>query len=98
MGTKTTQVIGGATNPDERIRIEWGQNLAEQMALRELTPKGLAQKIRDEFDETVSRQAVDAWIAGEYAPRPYMQGVLGALFAIPPRVLFPLPAVPKKAA
>lgn len=98
MGTKATKVIGGATDPDERIRIEWGQNLAEAMAAQDLMVKGLAKKLDDEFEIKVSRQAVESWLAGKYAPRPYVQGAIGAILGIPARVLFPISTPARTAA
>lgn len=87
---KTRTAIGGATDPDERIRIEWGQNLADVMATQGVTIKSLRHKLAEEFDVEVSRQAVEAWLAGTYAPRPHMQGLIGAVLHTPARTIFPI--------
>lgn len=93
----TTRIIGGATDPDERIRIEWADSLRGHMAERKLTKEQLRLRLKDEHDIEVSRQTVESWLAGKYAPRPHVQAALGTIFQVPARYLFPINNAPAKA-
>lgn len=91
-------VIGGATDPDERIRLEWADSLREHLDHHGLKPKGLVHRLDAEHGITVTRQAVESWLAGKTAPRPATQAAIAAILRVPPRSLFPLNLPPKKSA
>lgn len=104
--TKPYTVIGEATDPDERIRLEWAESLREAMAeqdinvpkLRSLLHELGVGSVKDGTLEPVSRQTVEAWVSGKWAPRPHVQAALGTIFGIPARILFPIKNLPRKAA
>lgn len=99
MAAKPYTAIGGATEPDERIRIEWGQSLAECMDAQDLTIKGLVAALEAlEPPITVTRQAVESWLTGKTSPRPYYQQAIGTVLNMPPRRVFPLDSLPRKKA
>lgn len=99
MAAKVITVIGEATEPDERIRIEWAQSLDECMDAAGLTVKGLvAELAKLEPPITVTRQAVESWLAGKTAPRPYYQQAIGTVLNMPARRVFPLENLPRRVA
>ena len=95
---KVIQVIGGATDPDERIRIEWGQSLEEHLDAQGVTLKQLRHRLNEEHGISVSRQAVEAWLAGQYSPRPSVQAAIGSILNVPARRIFDIQNAPRVAA
>lgn len=91
-------VIGDATDPDERIRLEWATLLRDHLDAHELKPKTLAHRLEQEHGIVVTRQAVESWLAGKTAPRPATQAAIAAILRVPPRSLFPLNLPPKASA
>lgn len=85
---KVYRVIGEATDPDERIRLQWGENLDGLMKARKITPSQLARQLTEEYGQKASRQAVESWIAGRYAPTPAKQAAIGTIFGVPARLIF----------
>lgn len=79
-----------------RIRVEWGRSLKRHMEFAGVDPKGLVRGLK-ELGITVSRQAVCAWIAGDYSPRPSVQEGIGTVLGMPARSIFPLENLPAKA-
>lgn len=97
MTAKVISVIGEATEPDERFRLEWGLSLEEHMSAQDVSIKELVRRLA-ELDVTVTRQAVESWISGKTAPRPYHQAAIGTCLNVPARRLFPIENLPRKVA
>lgn len=95
---KTRTVIGEATDPDERIRLDWAETLRDLLAERDWSPAKFRLLLLNEQHVDVSRQTVEAWLSGKYAPRPHVQAEIGTLFGIPARQIFRIENAPKKAA
>lgn len=94
MSPKVITVIGDKTDPEERIRLEWGQSLTERMKSLNVTSKVLRHRLA-ELGVVVTRQAIESWMAGKTAPRPYHQAAIGTCLFTDARHLFPLTNLPK---
>lgn len=94
---ETHTAIGAATEPDERIRLEWAQALSEQMELKNVSVRDLIRELTEQFDITISRQAVESWLAGKTAPRPVTQAAIGTILGVPASRLFKIDNLPRKA-
>lgn len=84
-------------DPEQRLRFDWSESLAEHMKAQEVTVKQLVAKLA-ELDIEVTRQAVELWLKGQTSPRPHHQAALGTVFNVPARRLFPIENLPRKAA
>lgn len=91
-----TQAILPGTDPEERLRLVWAQSLREHMEFRRLTVKQLRLRLAEEHDVDVTRQAIESWLAGKTAPRPYYQQAIGAVLDMPARTVFPLENLPAR--
>lgn len=83
-------VIVKCSDPAKRLRIEWGQNLAEHLVAAQVSRKELQRRLAD-LGYEVSLQAVSQWIRGDTSPRPQMQAAVAKVLSVPARSLFPLP-------
>lgn len=79
----------GAEDPDERLRRLWAESLAEHLACRGVSRKGL-QLALAEVGIDVSVRAVGQWLTGESSPRPHVQAAIAHVLRVPPRSLWPL--------
>lgn len=79
----------GISDPDDRIRAEWGQLLDEHLTTLVVTRKDLRKRLSDIGIE-VSDQAIGQWIRGETSPRPSVQAAIAHVLRVPPRSLWPL--------
>lgn len=84
--------IGEDPDPEQRLRNKWAANLADHLRAHGIERKELAHLL-NERGMKVSRQAVDCWLAGEYAPRPIMQAHIAAILRVPAHSLFPIELV-----
>lgn len=84
--------MGEHPDPEQRLRDAWAESLASHMKVKGLTPKGLRHELA-KLGYTVSRQAVEAWLAAKYAPRPHMQAAVAAVLQVPTHHLFPIDRV-----
>jgi hypothetical protein len=87
----TSKRLGGAMDPDERLRHEWAESLAEHMAEQDVTVKklrALLVELGPQYE--VSRQGIESWLKGATSPRPHMQAALGTVLNVPARRLFPI--------
>ena len=82
---------------EQRIRAEWAESLAEHMALKDMTVKGLVDELK-KLGVGVSRQAVELWLKAETSPRPHVQAALGTVLEVPASRLFRIENMPKTAA
>lgn len=92
-----TKHYGQQMDPEERLRHKWAESLAEHMEFRSINKKELLLRL-DELGVSVTRQAIESWLAGKTAPRPHYQAALGTVFDVPVRRLFPIENLPAKAA
>lgn len=93
-----TQVVLRDTDPEERLRLTWAQSLREFMTFRGVNPKQLRQRLKEDHGIEVTRQAVESWLAGKTAPRPYYQQAIGSVLDMPARTVFPLENLPVRKA
>jgi DNA-binding XRE family transcriptional regulator len=91
MMNPVTKIVGAAADPDVHIRLRWAENLRSAMKLRDVTKAELIQRLRAE-GITVTRQAIETWLAGEYAPRPHIQQAIGKALNYEARAIFTLEA------
>lgn len=94
MDATSVLTIGEDPDPDRRIRIAWGESLADFMASN--PDVNTRKKLRLALAErgiAVTEQAISYWLNGGTAPRPHTQAVLAGIFRVPVRRLFPLEAV-----
>lgn len=83
--------IEGNLTPAQRRRIRWGENLAAQLEMNDLTVKQLHRCLLDR-DVDVSTQAIYSWLKGDTAPRPETQAVLAEVLRTRAHLLFPAAA------
>lgn len=83
--------IGDKTSPAQRRRIKWGERLAEQIKFVGWEPKRFRYELAQAGLE-VSRQAVECWLAGKYAPSVENQAVIAKVLRTAPHILFPADA------
>lgn len=86
--------IGDATSPADRLRIRWGQTLAELME-RQYGDRAIKPFRRDLNTvavqmgfSPVTRQAIDQWLSGRTAPRPQYQAAIARVFRMPAHLIF----------
>lgn len=77
---------------DAAVRREWAVALSETLDRLEFSWEDL-QRLLGERGCHVSRQAVQGWLAGRFAPRPTHQALIASVLQVPHRLLFPVPAV-----
>lgn len=82
------QVVADNTSPRQRRRIRWTQNLNDQLAFLQWTPKKFHHELR-EAGCSVTRQAVDQWLSGETAPSLDNQVFIAKVTRSAQHVLFP---------
>ena len=85
--------IGDKTSAAARRRLAWGDRLKDQLSFLDWTTKRFIHEL-EQAGCTVSRQAVDFWLAGKTAPSPENQLVIAKVLRTSPSLLFPLDAVP----
>jgi len=96
----TVFTIDRDPDPERRLRREWASSLAECMAEwvdpDVLTGGGMSVKrLVSELEALgvkVSQQAVYAWLAADYSPRPRHQGAVAKVLGVKVRHLFPIEA------
>jgi hypothetical protein len=81
-----------ATDPNERLRIIWGEKLGDQLDALGLTPKRFCRLLEDEGGVEVSLQSVYAWLGGKWAPKPTTQAAIAKVLKVPAHHLFPVAA------
>lgn len=94
-----TTIVKDEPAPAERLRKEWARSLASEMedwcdpatAKRGMSVKQL-KALLDTAGCNVSVQAIYAWLAGDYSPRPVHQAVLAGIFGMKVHHLFPIEA------
>lgn len=79
-------------DPDKKLRIIWGERIAEQLVVLEMTPKKFCRLLEDEGGIEVSLQTVYAWLNGSWAPTPTKQAAIAKVLRAPSNRLFPLEA------
>lgn len=79
-------------DPERRLRNKWARNLADHLDAQGITVKGLKHAL-DERGVKVSRQAIEAWLDGLYAPKPTHQAHIAAVLRVPAHLLFPIELV-----
>ena len=75
--------------PAQRRRRAWGRNLTSTLDTRGITPKQLRQLLAAEGCK-VSQAAIYQWLAGETAPTPERQVIIGHVLSVPASVIFPI--------
>ena len=83
------QIHGEATPPNQRIRDEWAESLADHLTARGWSRKDLRASLL-ERGVKVTEQAVGQWLRGETSPRPHTQAVIAAVLGVPAHRLFPV--------
>lgn len=88
--------IGATADPDDLIRKEWSELLAE--ALRQaINPAGRVGVNRKQLQQMLANVGIDVsvratgqWLSGETAPRPSVQAAIAHVLHVPSRALWPL--------
>lgn len=79
-------------DPAKRLRVRWGQNLADAMEGNgKMTRKQLQRALEAEGLE-VSLQAIGYWLKGDTAPRAHHQAVIAKVLKTRAHLLFPAEA------
>lgn len=75
---------------EEALRREWGGLLTKELARQGLTHKDLRQRLADELDVHVTREAILHWLAGRWAPKPTHQAAICRVLKVPHTSIFPV--------
>jgi transcriptional regulator with XRE-family HTH domain len=77
---------------NKALRVEWGRNLAEHLAMKGWNRKQLQTELTS-IGYPVTHQAISSWISGKTSPRPVMQAAVAKVLGVPHRSIFTAPTV-----